>query len=75
MSNYNNMIIISDEAKCKEETQLAKVLNEGSHSEFLSEFQLSCQNISLIKNIKIMYFDSFQFSKKLKTAKSFNRCL
>ncbi|MDC3024037.1 DUF2796 domain-containing protein [Alphaproteobacteria bacterium] len=66
MSDYKNMIIISDEAKCKEENQLAKVLNEGSHSEFLSEFQLSCQNIFLIKNIKIMYFDSFQFSKKLK---------
>ena len=26
MSNYNNMIIISDEAKCKEENQLAKVI-------------------------------------------------
>ena len=32
MSDYKNMIIISDEAKCKEENQLAKVLNEGSHS-------------------------------------------
>ena len=43
----------------------SKVINEGSHSEFLSEYVLNCKNISLIKSITVMYFDSFRFSKKL----------
>ena len=60
------MIFVPKEANCKEENQTAKVVNEGSHSEFLSEYHLNCQNTSLIKNITIMYFDRFQFSKKLK---------
>ena len=43
----------------------AKVLNEGSHSEFLSEYVFNCKNIDSLKSIKINYFDSFKLSKKL----------
>ena len=60
------MVIVTPEAECKKEDSMAKVVNEGSHSEFISEHILSCKNISLIKHIKIMYFDNFPFSKKLK---------
>ena len=49
----------------KKKKKSAKVINEGSHSEFLSEYVLNCENISLIKSITVMYFDSFRFSKKL----------
>ena len=60
------MIIINAEAECKNEESRANVINEGSHSEFTSEYILKCKDISLIKNIKIMFFDNFKFSKKLK---------
>ena len=66
LSEFKNMIIIDSEAECKQEDIKAEVVNKGSHSEFISEYRLTCQNISLIKNIKIMYFDNFSFSKKLK---------
>ena len=66
LSEAKNMLIINSEAECKKEESSAKVVNEGSHSEFISEHILTCNNISLVKNIKIMYFDNFPFSKKLK---------
>ena len=66
LSEFENLIIVSPEAECKKEGSTAKVVNEGSHSEFISEHILTCNNISLVKNIKIMYFDNFPFSKKLK---------
>ena len=65
LSDYQNMIIIPAEAKCEQETNSAKVLNEGSHSEFISEYIFNCKNLSSIKNIKVKFFDSFKFSKKL----------
>ena len=65
LSNYKNMIVITAAANCEEEKKSAKVINEGSHSEFLSEYVLNCENISLIKSITVMYFNSFRFSKKL----------
>ena len=65
LSNYKNMVAIPAEANCEEEKKSAKVINEGSHSEFFSEYVLNCKNISLIKSITVMYFDSFRFSKKL----------
>ena len=54
---------MSSEAKCDQEKNSAKVLNEGSHSEFLSEYVFYCKNIDLLKSIKIIYFDSFKLSK------------
>ena len=65
LSDYKNLIAIADKANCEKKESSAKVINEGSHSEFLSKYVLSCKNISSIKNIKIMFFDSFRFSKKL----------
>ena len=63
--NYKNMINLPANADCKEEKSSAKVINEGSHSEFLSQYLLSCEKISTIKSIEVKYFDSFQFSKEL----------
>ena len=65
LSNYKNMINVPAYANCKEEKSSAKVINEGSHSEFISQYLLSCEKISSIKSIEIKYFDSFQFSKEL----------
>ena len=65
LSDYKNMISIPTSANCKEEKNSAKVINEGSHSEFISQYLLSCEKISSIKNIQIKYFDSFPFSKEL----------
>ena len=66
LSEAKNMLIINSEAECKKEESSARVVNEGSHSEFISEYILSCNKISLIKKIKIIYFDTFPLSKKLK---------
>ena len=65
LSDYKNMIDIPANANCKEEKSSAKVINEGSHSEFISQYLLICEKISSIKNIQIIYFDSFPFSKEL----------
>ena len=65
LSNYKNLIVIANKATCEEKESLAKVINEGTHSEFFSKYVLSCKNISSIKNIRIIFFDSFKFSKKL----------
>ena len=65
LSDYKNMINVPASANCKEKKSSAKVINEGSHSEFISQYLLSCEKISLIKDIQITYFDSFPFSKEL----------
>ena len=63
--DYKNMILPSAEGECKKTSSFSEVINEGTHSEFLSKYSLSCQNISQVKKIKIMYFNSFEYSKKL----------
>ena len=65
LSDYKNMINVPASANCKEEKSSAKVINEGSHSEFISQYLLICKKIFLIKDIQIIYFDSFPFSKEL----------
>ena len=65
LSDYKNMINVPTNANCKEKKSSAKVINEGSHSEFISQYLLICEKISSIKNIQIKYFDSFPFSKEL----------
>ena len=65
LSDYKNMLDVPANANCKEEKSSAKVINEGSHSEFISQYLLICEKISSIKNIQIKYFDSFPFSKEL----------
>ena len=39
------MIIVNAEAECKKEESSAKVINEGSHSEFVSEYILKKSDI------------------------------
>ena len=65
LSDYKNMIIIPAEGNCEEEKKSSKVINEGSHSEFISQYLLMCEKISSIKKLQIKYFDSFPFSKEL----------
>ena len=65
LGDYKNMIYLPASANCKEEKNSAKVINEGSHSEFISQYLLSCEKLSSIKTIEIKYFESFQFSKEL----------
>ena len=59
------MIDVPASANCKKGKSSAKVINEGSHSEFISQYLLICEKISSIKNIQVKYFDSFPFSKEL----------
>ena len=66
LSENNNMLEINSEAECKKQESSAKVVNEDSHSEYISEYIFSCNKISSIKKIKIIYFDTFPLSKKLK---------
>ncbi len=65
LSNYKNMIFPSASAECVQQDSMAKVINEGSHSEFKAEYILKCKNIDKIRDIQINYFSSFNFSKKL----------
>ena len=65
LGDYKNMIYVPASASCKEEKNSAKVINEGSHSEFIGQYLLICEKISAIKSIEIKFFDSFQFSKEL----------
>ena len=55
----------SKEMKCKRKSGFAEVVNEGSHSEFLVKYILSCSKIIEVKKIEIKFFKSFKFSKKL----------
>ena len=65
LSDYQNMVSLSLRQNVTKKKKSAKVLNEGSHSEFLSEYVFYCKNIDSLKSIKIIYFDSFKLSKKL----------
>ena len=65
LSDYKNMIIPSGTAGCKIVDSSAKVINEGKHSEFLSNYTFSCKKISELKIIYIKYFSRFENSKKL----------
>ena len=65
LADYNNMISLSLNADCINRDSEAKVINEGSHSEFFSQYLLICEKISSIKNIEVKYFDSFPLSKEL----------
>ena len=64
--NYKNMIALPKEALCKNIYEDAKIFNEGNHSEFISQYKFECEKISLVENIKVLYFQSFELSKALK---------
>ena len=65
LSDYKNMIVLSDVAECKQKKGSSKVINEGTHSEFLSQYLVKCKNISQLKKLKVMYFSSFKYCKNL----------
>ena len=65
LSNYKNLIFPSGSAECKIESFSANVINEEKHSEFVSNYQFNCENISKLKIIYIKYFKSFENGKKL----------
>ena len=65
LSNYKNLISPSGSAECKIESYSANVINEGKHSEFVSNYKFNCEKISKLKIIYIKYFKSFENGKKL----------
>ena len=65
LSDYKNLIFPSGAAECKIESYSANVINEGKHSEFISNYKFNCENISKLKIIYIKYFKSFENGKKL----------
>ena len=65
LSNYKNMILPSSSAECENVASSSKVINEGKHSEFLSNYTFNCKNISKLKIIYIKYFSKFENSKKI----------
>ena len=65
LSDYKNMISPSGSAECKIQSYSANVINEGKHSEFISSYKFSCDNISKLKIIYIKYFKSFKNGRKL----------
>ena len=65
LSNFENMVVLPQLGGCKEEKNNASVINEGTHSEFLSEYIFKCKNLSKINQIEIKFLKSFKYSKKL----------
>ena len=65
LSDYKNMIKPSGSAECEKIDSSAKVIYEGKHSEFISEYKFNCTKISQLKIIYINFFKKFEFSKKL----------
>ena len=65
LSDYKNLISPSGSAECKIESTSANVINEGKHSEFISNYKFNCENISKLKIIYIKYFKSFENGRKL----------
>lgn len=65
LSDYKNMILPSGAGKCKLLNSSAKVINEGKHSEFLSNYKFNCENLAELKIIYIRYFKNFENGRKL----------
>ena len=65
MADPKNMVKLSGSGKCKKITNNAKVINEGKHSEFISEYKFNCENLSDLKIVYIKYFGKFENSEKL----------
>lgn len=65
LSNYKNMITLSGSGECKIQSYSADIINEGKHSEFISNYKFNCKNISKLKIIYLKYFNSFKNGQKL----------
>ena len=65
LSNFDNMISVPTNAKCKISYSNAEIIIAGAHSEFLSKYILNCKDINEVNKIQINYFKNFDNSKKL----------
>ena len=65
LKNYNNMLELTKEAECVNTTSSSDILNEGTHSEFISKYTFKCANIKKLNKITINFFSTFANSKKL----------
>lgn len=65
LSNHKNMVVPSGSGKCKIQSISSNVINEGKHSEFISNYKFHCKNIKGLKVIYINYFKNFDNGKKL----------
>ena len=62
LKNPDNVIMLSQEGKCKLKKSKSIILEEKNHSEFRSEYSFSCKKVSNVKSIKINVFDKFKNS-------------
>ncbi len=65
LSNYENMIIPSKLGKCENISNSSEVINEGTHSEFITEYKFNCQKVSELKKLMIKCFSKFENFRKL----------
>ena len=65
LKNPDNVIMLSQEGKCKLKKSKSIILEEKNHSEFRSEYSFSCKKVSNVKSIKINVFDKFKNSEKI----------
>ena len=68
LSKTQNMIILPKQAECKEKSIFTDVLNEGSHSEFISKYKFECKKIKNLNRIEIAFLKNFKNSQKLKVS-------
>tara|TARA_Y100000385_G_scaffold153586_1_gene159383 strand:+ start:55 stop:576 length:522 start_codon:yes stop_codon:yes gene_type:complete len=65
LEDFKNMAVPSNNGECENIKSDAKIIIEGNHSEFVSEYKFNCKNVSNLKRIYIKYFDNFELTKKL----------
>jgi len=68
LSKTQNMVILPKQAECIEKSVFADVLNDGSHSEFISKYKFECKKIKDLNRIEIAFLKNFKNSQKLKVA-------
>ena len=65
LSEYKNMAVPSNSGECENIKSDARIIIEGNHSEFVSEYKFNCKKVSNLKRIYIKYFNNFELTKKL----------
>jgi hypothetical protein len=65
LSDYKNMTVPSNNGECENIKSDARIIIEGNHSEFVSEYRFNCKKVSNLKRIYIKYFNNFELTKKL----------
>ena len=65
LADYKNMAVPSNNGECENIKSDARIIIEGNHSEFVSEYKFNCKKVSNLKRIYIKYFDNFELTRKL----------